>query len=416
MQRLLASLGVLGSGLWLALACSEDKTANFFPDLDAGSLGGLPGSGAKGGSSNLGGGAGGSAEASGGSSGGGAVAGAGGTEMPAGGDAGVNAPCTGDADCSDGNDCTVERCEDGSCASAGFTSSGTSCGSSTDDACTRPDTCDGAGVCEPNNNAGTEGTPCGSTTDDACTHPDTCDADGVCQPNNEPLGAPCGSQTADECSNADQCDENGQCTSNDVAAGTSCGDATESECTHHDVCGAGACLPNDTPNGSACTGGSCTQGQCVAEQPVGCPIDVVNSVPATVHWSSVGASNLYDGGCEAQGTPDYALVFTAPAAGTYRFLAHGLIDSTPYTGADSVNSPPTEPPDGDAVITVAKGSCTGPTGQPFDPLPCNDDIAQDNIDAQLDLDLTDQQVITVYLNERTQYGGGTGTLTITLVQ
>ena len=412
MQRLLTSLGVLGSGLWLAVACSEDKTSDFFPDSDAGSLGGLPGSGANGGRSNLGGaGAGGSAGASGG------MAGAGGSgDLPAGsggGDAGVPAQCTSDGDCTDGNACTVEHCEAGACVSAGLANAGTSCGSSTDNACTRPDTCDSAGACQPNNNAGTAGTPCGSATDDACTHPDTCDADGVCQPNNEPLGAPCGSQTVDECSNADQCDENGQCSSNDVAVGTSCGDPTESECAHHDACGAGVCLANDAPNGSACTGGSCKQGQCIPGQPVGCPIDVVNSESATIHWSSVGAPNLYDGACDSAGTPAYALVFKAPAAGTYRFLAHALIDSTPYTGDDG-RTPPTEPPDGDAVMTVAGGSCLGPS-EPQ--LACNDDVVPgENSDAQLELDLTDQQVITVYLNERTQYGGGTGTLTITRVQ
>jgi hypothetical protein len=411
MQRLLGSLAVLGSGLWLALACSEDKTANLFPDSDAGSIGGRPGSGASGGSSSLGGaGAGGSAGASGGSSGMAGAAGMGG--MPAGsrgGDAGVNPECASEGDCTDGNACTVEHCEGGSCVNAGFASAGTSCGSSTDNVCTRPDTCDGAGTCQPNNNAGTSGMACGSATDDACTHPDTCDADGVCQPNNEPLGAPCGSQTVSECSSADQCDENGQCSSNDVAVGTLCGDATESECTHHDLCGAGVCLANDVSNGSACTGGSCTQGQCVSGQPVGCPIDVVNSVPATIHWSSVAAPDLFGGGCDEAGTPDYALVFTAPAAGTYRFVAHGLVDSTPYTGADTSNDPPTEPPDGDAVLSVVEDSCG--TQQ----IGCNDDGPQGggNLDSQLDLVLTDQQVVTVYLNERTQRGGGTGTLSIT---
>lgn len=415
MQRLLTSLGVIGSGLWLAVACSEDKTTNFFPDADAGSLGGLPGNGGSGGGSNLGG-AGGAAGASGSSGGTAGLGGSGG--LPAGsggGDAGVIPQCTSDADCTDSNDCTLEHCEDGSCVNAGFASPGTGCGSPTDDVCTRPDTCDGAGACQPNNNTGTAGMPCGSTGDDACTHPDTCDADGVCQPNDEPLGTPCGDQSSTDCSGPDQCDENGQCATNDVAVGTPCGDTTENECARHDVCGAGVCLPNDVPNGTACSDGSCTQGSCILGQPVGCPIDLVNSVPATIHWSSVGSPDLYGGGCDEAGTPDYALVFKAPAAGTFRFIVHGLIDSTPYTGADTSNSPPTAPPDGDAVITVAAGSCLGPDEVQVD---CNDDGPQGggNLDSQLDLALSDQQVVTLYLNERTQRGGGTGTLSITLLQ
>jgi hypothetical protein len=130
-------------------------------------------------------------------------------------------------------------------------------------------------------------------------------------------------------------------------------------------------------------------------------------VPFSTSWSSVGRPNLFDGSCEAAGIPDYALVFTAPQAGTFRFSVHGLVDGTPYTGSDSAD-PPTAPPDGDAVITVANGSC-GTAAQ----LGCNDDF-QGNVDSQLELVLTDQQVITVYLTERTQMGGGTGTLSITL--
>jgi hypothetical protein len=411
MQRLLFSLGLLGSGLWLAPACSEDKPGNLFPDPDASSLGGAGGNGASGGS----GGSAGAAGASGSSAGMGGAAGT--VDSPAGSggqDAGAVPQCAVDADCDDGNACTVEQCESGACVDAGFASSGTSCGNPIDDTCTRPDTCDGAGSCQSNNNPGTAGMPCGSTTDNDCTHPDTCDAQGVCLPNHEPLGTACGSQAVSDCSGPDQCDENGECAANDFAVGTPCGDATESECARHDVCGAGVCLPNDVANGSACTGGSCTQGQCISGQPVGCPIDVVNSVPATVHWSSVDSPDLFGGGCDESGTPDYALVFTAPSAGTFRFVAHGLIDSTPYTGADTSNTPPTEPPDGDAVITVAAGSCAGVDAPQVD---CNDDGPQGggDLDSQLDLVLDDQEVVTVYLNERTQRGGGTGTLTITLL-
>jgi hypothetical protein len=224
------------------------------------------------------------------------------------------------------------------------------------------------------------GTQCGSQVADACTAPDTCNANGVCQPNHAELGAPCGSTTDDECANPGQCS-------------------------------GGACLASDEPNGTACTGGSCALAQCVSGQPVGCPVDIANTVPLSVNWSSVGRPDLIDGACDTQGTPDYALVFTAPTTGTYRFVAAGLIDSTPYTGDTDPGSV-----DGDAVMTFAEASCGIADVLNNDPS-CDNDGAPDNAnDAQLDLLLTEQQTITVYLNELGQTGGGTVTLSVTLVQ
>jgi hypothetical protein len=412
MQRLLTALSVFGSGWLLVVACSEDRTGSLFSDPDAGSIRGLPGNGASGGSASGGGGGSGGSAGVGGFAGSGG--GAGGSSMLGGSggqDAGgVTPACTSDADCDDQNACTTERCQDGACLDTGVAALGTACGSNTDNPCTAPDTCNGAGVCQPNDQPGTAGMPCGSNTDDACTHPDTCDAQGICQPNDSIAGTACGSATVNECTGADECDGNGQCTLNNAQTGTLCGDPTEDECAHHDVCGGGVCLANDEPNGSACPGGSCSAGQCVDGQPVGCPIDIATSVPFDTTWSSVGRPDLYGGGCDESATPDYALVFKAPQAGTFRFSVHALVDSTPYTGADQTD-PISEPPDGDAVITVAADSCAGPNATQ---LGCNDDVSQGNLDSQLDLVLTDQQVITVYLNERTQTGGGTGTLSITL--
>jgi hypothetical protein len=337
MQRLLTALAALGSGLLLAVACT-DKAGDLFPDPDAGALGGRRAVGGSGGSRAGVGGAGGSAGTAGNAAG---SAGSGGQ------DAGTSLPgCQSALDCDDQNACSIESCEGGVCVAAGFAV----------------------------------------------------------------LGAPCGSASANECKLADQCDGNGQCSPNHLAAGTPCGDLREGECVHPDVCGNGVCLPNDAANGSACTDGSCTEGTCVAGQPVGCPVEVARSVPFNTSWSSVGRPNLYGGSCDSGGTPDYALVFTAPQAGTFRFTAHALVDSTPYTGADS-SADPTQPPDGDAVITVADGNCAGQGATPID---CDDD-GGDGIDSQLDLPLNGQQTVTVYLNERTQTGGGTGTLSITLL-
>lgn len=232
-------------------------------------------------------------------------------------------------------------------------------------------------------------------------------------------GADAGCQSALDCDDQNACTiescAGGVCVSAGFAAsGTLCGSSSADECTGADQCddSNGACLPNDEPNGTACGGGSCTQGQCIHGQPVGCPMDVASAVPFNTTWSSVGRSNLFGGSCDSGGTPDYALLFTAPMAGTFRFTVHALVDSTPYTGADT-SDPFTEPPDGDAVITVADGSCAG---QEAMQLGCNDDVASgSNLDSQLDLVLTNAQTVTVYLNERTQTGGGTGTLSIRLV-
>ncbi|MEY2931874.1 MAG: hypothetical protein RL033_2623 [Pseudomonadota bacterium] len=407
MQRLLGSLGLLGSGVLLVVACSADASENFFGNPDADALAGLGGRGGAGSSGS--GGGGGSAGT--GSAGAGGVAGAGvaGSSPDAGpgpGDAG----CSSDAECDDQNACTLDHCDGGACVTIGFAVLGATCGSALNDECTDPDTCDGSGNCQPNN-TGAQGIACGSSADSECSNPDTCDAQGVCQPNDEVVGTSCGSSTADECTNADGCDDNGQCSPNHVAAGTSCGNTNDDECANPDVCGNGVCLPNDVANGSACTDGSCAVGLCVTGQPVGCPTDVAGTVPFTTSWSSVGKPDLYVSACDSANMPDYALIFTAPETATFRFAASALVDSTPYTGADQ-SEPFTSPPDGDAVLTIVEGGCAGGAATQVD---CNDDVAEGNPDSQLELALTQGQVVTVYLNELTQSGGGTGTLTITQV-
>ncbi len=77
-------------------------------------------------------------------------------------------PCTTDEECTDITtaDCQLGVCgEDGVCE-IGFMEFGTACGSATDDACTRPDSCDNAGNCLANNN--TEGLTCSTCTDGQC--------------------------------------------------------------------------------------------------------------------------------------------------------------------------------------------------------------------------------------------------------
>lgn len=172
--------------------------------------------------------------------------------------------------------------------------------------------------------------------------------------------------------------------------------------------GAGGCL-SSAGGGAPCDGGTCRDGACIALPFSECAVDVVGAVPFTTGWSSVGRSNLYNGGCDTLGTPDYALVFVAPQAGAFRVASAALVDEVPYTGPGDPSGVPDGPADGDAVMTVVRGNCAGQEAQQ---LACNDDVSAGSIDSRLDLELDAGEVVTVYLNELAQTGGGTGTVSI----
>jgi hypothetical protein len=209
-----------------------------------------------------------------------------------------------------------------------------------------------------------------------------------------------------DCSDENECTddicENGECLNVARDLGTACGDATEGACSAPNSCDdSGVCLPNDAPNGSPCEDGSCTSGACIPGQPVGCPAVVVTQVPFNTSWNTVGGVDLYDtDGCnDTNGTPDFAVVFTAPFDGVFRFEATGAGDD------DTEGSP------ADSMLTVAEGACGG---QAATQLGCNDDIQQNNLDSRFDRQLSAGDVVTVYANEIDQVlpGGGSGTLSI----
>lgn len=222
----------------------------------------------------------------------------------------------------------------------------------------------------------------------------SCGVNGDCPPT-----APC---TTAVC-------QDGLCVVGPAAPGTPCGSDVDDECTNADTCGAqGICQSNDEV-GTACAGGTCAGGLCIALPPSGCAVDLVSSVPFTASWSSVGRPDLYDGGCDSEGTPEYALVFTAPESGVFRFTSTGLVDGVPYTGPGAPGVPGGGPLDGDAVMTIANGNCAGGEAQQRG---CNDDVADGTLSSQLDLELSAGEVVTIYLNELQQTGGGTGTVSI----
>ncbi|MCA9581357.1 MAG: hypothetical protein KC416_06150, partial [Myxococcales bacterium] len=147
--------------------------------------------------------------------------------------------CAG-VDCSPlATECAVGMCNPatGLCVALPL-GAGTGCGDTTDNECTKPDTCDGAGTCQDNHVAAN--TSCGDATTSGCTNPDTCDGAGTCQPNHFGSGTPCGDASDTDCDNPDQCDGLGTCAVQNENDGTSCNDCDD---------GAGKC--------STCLGGAC---------------------------------------------------------------------------------------------------------------------------------------------------------------
>jgi hypothetical protein len=268
----------------------------------------------------------------------------------AGGDAGQS--CELDSDCNDADACTLDACTRGSCEHAPA-STGVACGSRTASECTLADVCDGAGRCVPNDLPAD--TPCGRV--GAACAADTCDGAGRCVPRNLPADTPCG-----------------------VSSG----------CGQPSCDAAGVCVPHAAANGSACPGGSCSVGACVQGQRVGCPQAVVTSVPFETSWSSAGLPDLFEGSCESEDTPDFALVFVVPAAGRYRFETTGSADS---------------------VLTLASGACSAGNGAQLNP--CNDDISENNRNSRIDVTLAAAQTLSVYVSEFGDENTGQCTLRIT---
>ena len=207
----------------------------------------------------------------------------------------------------DAGECDVEEVCDGVsnlCPTDTLEIAGTTCGDSSDTACTDPDTCDGMGSCLSNHAPSTvecradagdcdiaencdgngacpadafemAGTACGDASDTTCTDPDTCDSMGVCLGNHAPTTVECRAD-AGECDIADNCDGNGACSADMFEmAGTSCGDASDTTCTDPDSCDSmGVCQANHAASTVECRADA---GDCdIAESCDGngaCPMD-----------------------------------------------------------------------------------------------------------------------------------------------
>ena len=218
-----------------------------------------------------------------------------------------------------------------------------------------------------------------------------CDSDDDCAD-----GSAC---TVDTCLDA-------ACVREPVALGAACGDGLDTECSHPDTCdGAGACVENHEQEGVACSGGACAAGECVPTEPASdCPAAVAAELPFEASWRTVGGVDLYRGSCDVDNTPDFAVVFTAPEAGVYRFEA---------AGAEGDDDPEPDPQSelADSVLTIVAGSCAGRDAAQLD---CNDDAGDQTFDSRVDLVLEAGQSVTLYVNEFQEVlpGGGSGTVGI----
>jgi len=182
----------------------------------------------------------------------------------------IEITCTADADCDDGNPCTIDRCAptDRQADLQGCVLTpevnGTPCGDG--DGCTQDDTCQ-AGVC-------TGGDPVTCTALDQCHDAGACDpATGLCSNPQKPDGTGCDDGTA--------------CTRTDTCQAGACAGADPVVCTAPDQCheaicdpATGLCSNPPRPDGTTCDDGnactqtdSCQAGVCTGATVVCAPLD-----------------------------------------------------------------------------------------------------------------------------------------------
>ncbi|HEX2879555.1 MAG TPA: MYXO-CTERM sorting domain-containing protein [Polyangiaceae bacterium] len=244
--------------------------------------------------------------------------------------AGTNATCDPAETCGSGNT--------GACPGNAFAGSGTPCGSSANTDCDNPDTCDGSGTCQNNNegasfvcraaaaggcdvaetcgsgNTGAcptnlfaaEDTPCGSGANTDCDNPDTCNDSGSCQNNNEAASFVCRAAQAGGCDVAETCGASTGACPSDVFMinGTPCGSGTNTDCDNPDSCNNGACAANNEAANFVCR--SAIPGGCDAAETCGsgntgaCPADQI-ATPGTPCGSNTNTDCDNPDSCDAAG-------------------------------------------------------------------------------------------------------------------
>jgi hypothetical protein len=187
-------------------------------------------------------------------------------------------------------DTTCDGCViDGTCVPAGTEQPGDECRT-----CNPDLALDAYSVAEGRSCGGAPGEPT------ECSAQNTCDAAGVCQPNHQAQGTPCGDSDASGCNLADTCDGAGACVNRIAEDGANCEDGLF--CTIGDACLNGSCQPNATR--SCGSGQTCNDdvNQCVDTGGGGvCESDGFSGQPAAPTNGSLVAFATSVGDC-----PDFS--------------------------------------------------------------------------------------------------------------
>jgi hypothetical protein len=239
----------------------------------------------------------------------------------------VNAPASNPCPDVDGNVCTTAGCDGaGICDQLHVLAPASNPCPDTDlNACTTAG-CDGLGACNQLHILVPNGNPCGNPADTDCSNPDTCDGLGSCQANDEPNSFPCPDTDGNVCTSAG-CNGVGACNQNHVSAPASnpCPDIDGNVCTTAGCDGVGTCnqlhilAPPSNPcpdiDGNVCTTagcdgvGGCNQNHVLAPASTPCP-DTDGEPCTTAGCNGGGACNQLhviapDGstptGCDAVG-------------------------------------------------------------------------------------------------------------------
>ena len=284
--------------------------------------------------------------------------------------------------CEDGNPCTTETCDAGSCAAS--ISSGVAC----DDGnpCTGGDACSEDGLCAPAELVA-DGTLCAG--DDLCNAAGTCDGQGTCVMEAitvtcDPPADPCLTSFCDgstgECAVAPNpgvaCDDGDACTAGDTCggdgtcagAGITCDDGVG--CTIDGCDPASGCTvaPDHAAcdDGSACTDGSCDVAAGCVQTPNTASCDDGDECTDGDTCAGGVCGGALDPSCGCETTPDCApLEDGNPCTGTFVCLAGSCtidpatVPSCPGDGFECMS---------DWTCNPASGQCEGQAS-----LSCDDD-------------------------------------------
>ncbi len=179
------------------------------------------------------------------------------------------------ARCNDSVECTRDQCGSGVCVNPNA-SAGTHCGSFNDTVCDNPDTCDGAGACQVNNEP--IATVCRASAG-ACDIVENCDGAGACPPEAfVPATTTC-RPAAGDCDLAESCPGTGPaCPPDAFASATTICRAVAGGCDVAESCpGTGPACPTDDrlPATTICrpTAGFCDVAESCDGTNVACPSD-----------------------------------------------------------------------------------------------------------------------------------------------